>query len=361
MRAAAMDAYGHPIAGRLVQFSTNRGTISAGAVTNAQGEAVATLTAGSSVGSALVQAALDGLSAATTVELVVGPPAILDVDAPLAEVIVEGDTEMPISVTVRDAQARPLAGVTVYFTSTLGSITPSAITDGSGRAWAVLKPNGAVGVAHISVSAAGMEFTTDVTLKSSGSSLYMAFVQSGAPTHNDEPPPVLVNGFFDEGMKSGWTQLVNGREDKLIVYQPENPEVVPAPVSAPYVAWLGGKALQVNQLLQSVQLPGSYAVSLEFLYYTESAEKECNQDVAALEAVAAGASQPLQNIPLCAGSQTNAWRKATVDLGAWRGQSLVLQFRSSLDADKNSNLFLDNVRFCSSAPGAPATMPACGG
>lgn len=360
VRAAVTDAYGHPVAGRTVQFSTSQGTISADAVTDAQGEAAATLTAGSSVGGAEVLAWLDDLSAVTTVQLVPGPPAILDMDAPLSGIVVEGDTPVTIAVTVRDAQARPLPGVTVYFTSTLGSITPSAVTNGSGTAAAVLRPNGAVGVAHIRVSAAEVEFTTDVTLKSSGSFLYMAFVQSG-PAQTDEPPPLLVNGYFDQGMKFGWTQLVNDHEDKLIVYQPDNPENIPAPVSAPYVAWLGGRASQVNQLSQPVLLPGSYAVSLEYMYYTESAEKECNDDVAAVEAVIAGASRLLQNIPLCAGSQTKAWRKATVDLAAWRGQSLVLQFRSSLDADKLSNLFLDNVRFCSSDPAAPAAMPACGG
>jgi hypothetical protein len=100
---------------------------------------------------------------------------------------------------------------------------------------------------------------------------------------------------------------------------------------------------------------------IEFEYYTASVEKECGRDVAVLEARAGSETRTLMNFGLCVGAATKSWRSAALDLGALRGQTVVLQFRSVLNSakDTNSNLFLDNVRLCTRDQSAPAALSRC--
>lgn len=355
VRVQALDAYSHPLPNLPVQFSTSLGEIEASATTNTEGMAAARLTAGTVTGSAEVAAWLGGFSSAATVEMVAGPAAVLQLNPTLRQVILADGDQTTISILVRDAYAHPLPGATVYLSTTLGSITPVVVTDANGVATAVLSSLRNTGRALVTAAVGDVMQSVEVVFKAFPATLYLALVQRNAQI--EEWPPLLLNGYFDEG-ESWWSQSINGEYGRLIYRYGEKP-AIPAPASPPYVAWLGGADSQVNRLSQGAALPHSYAVSLEFLYYTESGEKTCGQDTAVLEVVAGGSSWTLQEFDLCYPRQGKTWRTGMADLSRWRGQSINLQFRSVLNNDKISNLFVDNVRFCSSDPAAQAKMPAC--
>ena len=349
-----LDAYNHPLSGRTVLFSTDVGSIDGSAISNEDGIATARLRAGTTLGNALVQATVSGLATSANVPIVAGPPAALQMDSPVRVIVADGTNAATITLTVRDARDRPVAGVNVLFTATIGSITPAATTDANGTATAIFSPGKAQGRALVRAAAGSATAEMDFVLKAAFASVYLAYLQKL------EALPVLVNGYFDGGKDQGWGQLVNGKMQKLIYGQAENP-AIPTPLSPPYIGWLGGKPSETDQLFQAVSLPGSYTVRLEFGYYTASLENECGRDVATLDALIGSEIHPLTSFGLCTSAATKSWRTMSVDLGALRGQAVVLQFRSILNdtKDSNSNLFLDNLQICTLDQGAPAGVPRC--
>jgi hypothetical protein len=247
-----------------------------------------------------------------------------------------------------------VAGQIVHFSTTLGSITPQATTDAEGLATAFLSPNGAVGSALVTAyvdqdTAAQAEIIFNPPIYK----LYLALLKL------EESPPVLNNGSFDRG-PTGWAQLVGDANGKLIYHQAEH-TTIPMPVTSPYVAWLGGKASQINRLYQAVTLPKNYAVSLQYWYYVKSYETDCAHDEATVEAVMNGESRTLSTQLLCSMSDTHGWRSAEIELGMLRGATFTIGFSTRLDAQNNSNWFIDSVRLCSRDTAAPGSVPRCEG
>jgi hypothetical protein len=346
------DRGGNPLPGVPVTFAGQNVSVQPqSAMTNDDGQAIVTVTAGTAVGAGLVTYHTDNLKGKVPVTLTPGPAAVLQL-TPWQNKIVIGETAaVSVTLRVRDAYNHPLAGETVFFSTTLGSITPSATTNANGVARATLQHDQAAGRALVTASAGSLAAQTEVMFKTDAASLYLALVRY------DEAMPVLLNGAFDAGA-TGWSQTVNGLSGKLIYHQSEN-STIPTPVNSPYVAWLGGKGSQVNQLYQAMALPKSYVVALEYWYFTKSYEIDCTHDTAGVYAVVGSYRYIIRRIELCSAADTESWRRDVIELGVWREASAIM-FESTLDGRDNSNLFLDNVRFCSSDPAAPATMPDCG-
>ncbi len=59
---------------------------------------------------------------------------------------------------------------------------------------------------------------------------------------------------------------------------------------------------------------------------------------------------------LCSGNATGGWVQQNLDLSAYAGQILELEFRVVTDVSNNSNLFIDDVSFGGS--GALSEVPA---
>jgi hypothetical protein len=147
--ATVTDATGYPVAGRNVDFSVitaGCGALSpSSAVTDSNGNAGATYTASTLVGSCTLQAAdsVDGLSNAAAITQSIGAPAhaAASPSTPSSHTADAGHAGIPVSFTVSDSQGRTISGATVDFTTSLpnGALsTPSGVTNGSGVVSATL-------------------------------------------------------------------------------------------------------------------------------------------------------------------------------------------------------------------------------
>jgi hypothetical protein len=63
---------------------------------------------------------------------------------------------------------------------------------------------------------------------------------------------------------------------------------------------------------------------------------------------------------LCLDNETGGWVAQSVNLAAYAGQSVLLEFVVETDSDFNSNWFLDDVAFAASAAAAAAEAPTGG-
>ncbi|MDW8352229.1 MAG: 5'-nucleotidase C-terminal domain-containing protein [Anaerolineae bacterium] len=119
-----------PISGTAVSFATSAGTLSApSATTNSSGQAVITLTAPITAGTAIVTATADGEPLPLTftfLETITASPRTLPAD---------GVSTARITVTLRNPNTlAPLSGVTVTFLSNAGTLSSSAAqTDANGQ------------------------------------------------------------------------------------------------------------------------------------------------------------------------------------------------------------------------------------
>ena len=174
-----------------------------------------------------------------------------------------------------------------------------------------------------------------------------------------EPMPQPVNANFDQGAGSGWGELVNSQNGRLIYHRSESDTT---PVSGDWHAWLGGVANQINQLRQRLPyaLPQQYETKLQFWYWSISLESSCANDWAEIR-ISGGALLRLglctQNNTAPVGS-TYGWRlSAPISLDAFRGQTVMLEFVTSLNGSRNSNFLIEDVVVCSDYPSAPG--PRC--
>jgi hypothetical protein len=53
----------------------------------------------------------------------------------------------------------------------------------------------------------------------------------------------------------------------------------------------------------------------------------------------------VKSYELCQSKNTSSWTLETIDLSAFAGQTVMLRFRTTLNATGNSNFFLDDVVF----------------
>ncbi|MCK7229467.1 Ig-like domain-containing protein [Enterobacter asburiae] len=95
---------------------------------------------------------------------------ISSVTANPASIVDDGVSRSVITATVLNGSGQPAAGVTVSWSTTLGTVTPgSSVTDANGLATATLTDCGAPGTATVTASITGSSKSVDVTV-SAGSS-----------------------------------------------------------------------------------------------------------------------------------------------------------------------------------------------
>ncbi|MFZ2808810.1 MAG: invasin domain 3-containing protein, partial [Desulfosalsimonadaceae bacterium] len=174
--ATLTDASGNPLSGETIRFTfaaNNSGaTLSApSAVTNINGQAVITYTAGETE-----TVTPDQVRATSVTNSLVTGTANIIVDADA--VIVGGVTVVPgaltlvangtsttaIRATVVDTDGSPMSGFTVNFATTLGTLSAaSAVTNGSGIAQVTLTSAANTGTAKITANAGGFIASANVT------------------------------------------------------------------------------------------------------------------------------------------------------------------------------------------------------
>lgn len=109
--------------------------------------------------------------------------------------------------------------------------------------------------------------------------------------------------------------------------------------------WLGGDDDETAYISQTLTLPGG-ATTLRFWHWIES-EDLCGYDFAWVRIN----NISLLTIDLCSDNNTTGWVARTVNISAYAGQTVSLQFRVETDFSLNSNYFVDDVMLEGMTPG----------
>jgi len=147
--------------GTSVVFTTTLGDISSSALTSG-GVTTAVLTSSTELGTAVITATAGAASGDTSVQFVQGGPHQVVVTAWPGSIAADASSTAVVTATVTDVQGRPVAdGTSVAFTTTLGDIPPSALTN-SGVVTAVLTSSTELGTAVVTATAGAVCGDTSV-------------------------------------------------------------------------------------------------------------------------------------------------------------------------------------------------------
>ncbi|MBP7962731.1 MAG: S8 family serine peptidase [Caldilineaceae bacterium] len=179
------DIFASPIPNQIVTFTTSLGSVTNLAMTNASGIASGTLTSGIIPGAAVVTATVDMIHKNTTINLVAGPPASIVMTSHLSLIIADGSSTSVITATVKDVFENPIPNQVITFTTNLGSITSSALTNDRGIASGTLTSGTAPGTAVVTAVVNTIsESTTVIFAVGSPASIFMT----------SHPSQIVANG-----------------------------------------------------------------------------------------------------------------------------------------------------------------------
>ena len=166
--ARVRDQAGAPVAGVIVAFTGDLGSITpAHILSDASGAATATFTAGSVPGQAIVTATCGGLAQSVTVQ-VEGGQVINRLDVTIGVNELNPGGQAGLIVTVYDQAAQPVRNELVTLFGTLGAVTPaSGVSDANGQVLAVFNAGNAPGQANITALAGHVANSTSVQIAGS--------------------------------------------------------------------------------------------------------------------------------------------------------------------------------------------------
>lgn len=160
------------------------------------------------------------------------------------------------------------------------------------------------------------------------------------------PPTTLVNGNFEQ-QTTGWTEYSYQGYDLIVNSFPGTV----TPHSGSWAVWLGGADDEISYIQQQVTINGSTPY-LTYYHWIASADS-CGFDFGGM---LINGVTVVDVYDLCVAENTGSWIKHSVNLSSYIGQTVTFQIRVETDGSMNSNLFVDDVSFQSSA--AAEEMPA---
>jgi subtilisin family serine protease len=163
------------------------------------------------------------------------------------------------------------------------------------------------------------------------------------------PPASLVNGAFEQGSGVGWTESSsNGFQLVLDDFEGGGGQQVITPHSGSWAAWLGGWENETSILSQQITVNAG-SPFLTYYHVIGSEETTCGNDVAGVDINGA----TVKSYNLCDGTNTGDWVKQSINVAAYAGQTVLLEFWAQTNGNaENSNWFLDDVAFAASAAAA---------
>lgn len=175
--------------------------------------------------------------------------------------------------------------------------------------------------------------------------LYLPILLNG---HTTPSQPLLNNG-FEQGPGVGWVEY-SSNGWPIVTHVDGLPNTLPAP-SGQWAAWLGGAHYEISYIEQVVTVPTDrpYLTYSHFL----ASEDYCGYDLAGTLVN----STVVDVYDLCQDTNSTVWSRRSVDLSAYRGQTVALQIRVETDGSLFSSLYVDDVGF-SASPAAAQTQSA---
>ena len=164
-----------------------------------------------------------------------------------------------------------------------------------------------------------------------------------APPLPDDP---IVNGDFESGPYVGWDE---DSLNLLPIVMDSGFEL--APHSGTWLAWLGGYSYEIAWIEQPITIPVGRSY-LHYWHWRESSASDCNLDKASLRVDGA----LVVTYDLCISTNTGRWVEGVVDLSAYAGQTVPLQFRAETSWPASS-WYLDDISFEVNAVTADAAAP----
>ena len=162
-------------------------------------------------------------------------------------------------------------------------------------------------------------------------------------------PPTLpiLNGDFEQGT-TAWTET--SAHGWPIIVNSDEVEDLPTH-SGIWIAWLAGDDNETSTIEQTVTVPADRP----FLtyYHGIASEDACGYDFGRVLIDGAVVEQ----YTLCRNNNTPDWAYRVVNLSAYAGQTVALQFRATTDGSLNSNLLIDDVAFNNAAVVRAAPVP----
>ncbi|MBN1872995.1 MAG: S8 family serine peptidase [Anaerolineae bacterium] len=146
-------------------------------------------------------------------------------------------------------------------------------------------------------------------------------------------PDPIRNGNFESGVDGSWAEESSTGYDLIVNYYPEGL----LPHSGQWLAWLGGNFNEVSTIGQQVTIPETRK-TLSF-WYVSGTRDACGKDFAY---VIVG-DTVLHTFNLCFSESTKTWQSFSVDVSAYAGQTVDIQFHVETDDTENSNFFIDDV------------------
>ncbi|MCA9981779.1 MAG: serine protease, partial [Anaerolineales bacterium] len=161
------------------------------------------------------------------------------------------------------------------------------------------------------------------------------------PTVLTSAPPVvpsLTNGNFEQG-PAGWTQLSSNDYALILTSQ----DLLVTPRSGTWAAWLGGVLNETSILRQKITLSTNDPF-LTFWYRIGSQETTCSNDRDRFTLVInQNNGLVADSFQLCTSNNKSSWTLRTVNLSAYAGQTIDIDWRVVTDGANNSNLFIDDI------------------
>jgi hypothetical protein len=165
-----------------------------------------------------------------------------------------------------------------------------------------------------------------------------------------EPPTNgILNGDFEKGPVD-WTEY--SQHGWPLILEFDIPSPFPpgvAPHSGNWAVWLGGDYVDISYIQQKVTVSASKP-HLHYWHWIAS-EDFCLFDTAYVKFDGA----VVDTYYLCELANTGGWVDHSVDLSVFAGRSGLLQIRVETDIIENSNLFVDDVSFQTTAASLSAS------
>lgn len=143
----------------------------------------------------------------------------------------------------------------------------------------------------------------------------------------------IANGDFENGRDGSWQEYSAYGWDIIV----DSFELPIPPHSGSWAAWLGGDSNEVSYILQGVTIPAE-ASTLSFWHWIGS-DDACGYDFGWVKIN----NTNVLIIDLCEDNNTDGWIKNTLDISAYAGQTVTLQFRVETDDLLYSSYFVDDV------------------